>query len=58
MTKKERLLVEDEINQILKKNHRSRTTEYDNFLNLKKFNQMELMFFYRLVKYNLKTYES
>ena len=57
-TKKERLLVEDEINQILNKRHKDSGFSFDIPINLKKFNQTELMYFYRLVRYHLKTYES
>ena len=54
MTKFERLEFENEINQILKKNHEDSGFHFDEPIKLKKLNVSELMYFYRLVKFKLK----
>jgi len=55
MTKSERELYENEIDQILNKRQKENGFTFDQPINLKKFNQKELMYFFILVKYNLKT---
>ena len=54
-TKAEREGYEIEINQILNKRLKENGLTFDQPINLKKFNQEELMYFFYLVKYNLKT---
>ena len=54
-TKAEREGYETEINQILNKRLKENGLTFDQPINLKKFNQEELMYFFYLVKYNLKT---
>ena len=55
MTKAEREVYEIEIDQILNKRLKENGLTFDQPINLKKFNQEELMYFFYLVKYNLKT---
>jgi hypothetical protein len=55
MTKAEREGYEIEIDQILNKRLKENGLTFDQPINLKKFNQEELMYFFYLVKYNLKT---
>jgi hypothetical protein len=55
MKKAERELYETEIDQILNKRQKESGFTFDQPINLKKFNQEELMYFFYLVKYNLKT---
>jgi hypothetical protein len=50
---KTRLKYENEINQILKQRHESKGYVFEEPIKLKKLNEQELMYFYRLVKFDL-----
>lgn len=46
--------IEKEINELLKKRHQSKGLEFDEPIKLKKLNNNELMYIYRMVKFQLK----
>jgi len=52
-----RIKYENEINQILKQRHESKGMGFDYPIKLKKFNEQELMYFYRMVKFQLKEHK-
>lgn len=48
-----RIKYENKIHKILKKRHESKGFKYEEPIKLKKLNEQELMYFYRLVKFEL-----